>query len=340
MRGCRFQSGVSNEGFELWSIQHCAYGFVGVRRGVGSKRSSYGCRLIASSAQPARFRTMLTSILPCRLTIISAEAERMTDMKVSDFRLPSLRAQHAGVNVLAAASGRVLRVRDGVPDISVRDHEVGAVNGRECGNGVVIDHGEGWSTQYCHMAQRSLLVKPGDKVEASQPLGRVGLSGMTEYPHLHFAVTFQGKLVEPFAFGASEGSCGGGRSLWQPSLQSALAYKPRAVLNVGFANGEVKMQAIEAGDVPAPTLETPLVAYVRAIGTKAGDIQKLQVVTPDGRILVERSTEPLNRDKAQVMMFVGKKPPAGGWPRGVYRATYTIRHDNTVVLDRSFTIEL
>ena len=257
-----------------------------------------------------------------------------------DFRLPSLRAQRAGVNVLAAAPGRVLRVRDGVPDMSVRERGIAAVKDRKCGNGVVIDHGQGWSTQYCHMAQGSLLVKPGDKVEASQPLGRVGLSGMTEYPHLHFAVTFQGKLVEPFAFGAPQGSCGDGRSLWEPSLQSALAYKPRAVLNVGFTDGEVKMQAIEAGDVPAPALETPLVAYVRAIGTKAGDIQKLQVATPDGRILVESSTKPLDRDKAQVMIFVGKKAPTGGWPRGVYRATYTISHDNIVVLDRSFTTEL
>jgi murein DD-endopeptidase MepM/ murein hydrolase activator NlpD len=257
-----------------------------------------------------------------------------------DFRLPSLRAQRAGVNVLAAAPGRVLRVRDGVPDISVRERGFGAVNDRECGNGVVVDHGEGWLTHYCHMAQGSLLVKPGDKVQALQPLGRVGLSGLTEYPHLHFGVTFQGKRVEPFAFGAADGSCGGGRSLWAPSLQSALAYKSRAVLNTGFTNGEVNMETIEAGDVPAPALETALVAYVRAIGTKAGDIQTLQIAAPDGRILVESSTKPLDRDKAQVMMFVGKKPPAGGWPPGVYRATYTISHDNTVVLDRSFSTEL
>ena len=257
-----------------------------------------------------------------------------------DFRLPSLRAQRAGVNVLAAAPGWVLRVRDGVPDMSVRERKIGAVNDRECGNGVIVDHGEGWSTQYCHMAQGSLLVKPGDKVEPSQPLGRVGLSGMTEYPHLHFAVTFQGKLVEPFAFDAPQGSCGGGRSLWEPSLQSALVYKQRAVLNSGFTNGEVKMQAIEAGDVPTPALETPRVAYVRAIGTMAGDIQKLQIAGPDGRILVESSTKPLDRDKAEVMVFVGKKPPAAGWQRGIYRATYTISHDNRLVLDLSFTTEL
>jgi Peptidase family M23 len=257
-----------------------------------------------------------------------------------DFRLPSLRAQRAGVNVLAAAPGRVLRVRDGVPDMSVRKRGIGAVDHLECGNGIVVDHGDGWSTQYCHLAQGSLLVKPGDKVDASQPLGRVGLSGVTEYPHLHFSVTFQGKIVEPFAFEAPEGSCGGGRPLWATSLQLKLAYKPRAVLNTGFTNGELNMQAIETGDIPAPVPEAPLVAYVRAIGMKAGDIQKLQIVTPDGRILVESSATRLDRDKAQVMMFVGKKPPAGGWPRGVYRATYTIIHDDTVVVDRSFIAEL
>jgi Peptidase family M23 len=257
-----------------------------------------------------------------------------------DFRLPSLRAQRAGVNVLAAAPGRVLSVRDGVPDISVRERGIGAVDGRECGNGVVVDHGEGWSTQYCHMAKGSLLVKSGDRVEGSQPLGRVGLSGMTEYPHLHFAVTFQGKFVEPFAFEAPQGSCGGGRPLWAPSLQSALAYKPRAVLNTGFTNGKVNMKAIEAGDVPAPQFENALVAYVRALGMKAGDIQTLQIAMPDGRILVENSTKPLDRDQAQAMMFVGKEPPTGGWPRGIYRATYTISHDNTVVFERSFTSEL
>ena len=257
-----------------------------------------------------------------------------------DIRLPSLRAQRAGVDVLAAASGRVLRVRDGVPDMSVRERGIGAVEGRECGNGIVIDHGDGWVTQYCHMAQGSLKVKPGDHVEASQPLGHVGLSGMTEYPHVHFGVTHEGKLVEPFAFEAPEGSCGGGRSLWESSVQAALAYKPRAVLNAGFANGEVRMEAVEAGEVSAPVRDTPLVAYVRTIGPKTGDVQKLVVTGPAGQTVVENSAKPLDRDKAQWLMFVGKKAPAGGWPQGNYRATYTITNGGNVVLERSFAIDL
>src|SRR5262249_8503814 len=190
-----------------------------------------------------------------------------------DIRLPSMREQRAGVDVLAAAPGRVLRRRDEMPDISIREGGVEAVKDRECGNGVVIDRGDGWETQYCHMAQGSIVVKPGDTVEASQPIGHVGLSGMTEFPHLHFGVTFRKMLVEPFAFEAPPGSCGGGHSIWAPSLQAALAYKPRAVLNTGFANGKVEMGTVEGGEVAAPTRQTPLVGYVRTIGAKAGDIQ-------------------------------------------------------------------
>jgi murein DD-endopeptidase MepM/ murein hydrolase activator NlpD len=256
-----------------------------------------------------------------------------------DFRLPSLHAQRAGVDVLAAAAGRVLRVRDGVADVSVRERGIGAVEGRECGNGVVIDHGDGWNTQYCHMAQGSVTVKPGEVVQASQRLGRVGMSGLAEYPHLHFGVTFQGDLVEPFAFEAPQGSCGAGRSLWEPSLQAALAYKPRALLNTGFTDRSVEMQAIENEELVAPTRESPLVAYVRAIGAKAGDIQRLAITGPDGRIVAENSAKPLDRDKAQVMVFVGKKAPPGGWPSGVYRAAYTITAGRTVVLERAFTKE-
>ena len=95
----------------------------------------------------------------------------------TDFRLPNLAAQRAGVNVLAAADEQVLRGRDGMPNVSTRDTNAPALDGRECGNGVVIAHGDGWETQYCHLDQGSVRMKAGDRVVAGQPIGRVGLSG-------------------------------------------------------------------------------------------------------------------------------------------------------------------
>ena len=99
----------------------------------------------------------------------------------TDFRLPTLAAQRAGVNVLAAARGQVLRARDGMPDQMMSAANAPSIVDRECGNGVIISHGNGWETQYCHLMQDSVGVKRGDWVSAGQPLARVGLSGLNSH---------------------------------------------------------------------------------------------------------------------------------------------------------------
>ncbi|NNC00901.1 M23 family metallopeptidase, partial [Corallococcus exiguus] len=104
----------------------------------------------------------------------------------TDIRVPTMAAQKAGVDVLAAAAGTVLRIRDTAPDVSVAVLGKDKVKDSECGNGAVVDHGGGWQTQYCHLSQASIAVKPGDVVKAGDRIGRVGLSGLTEFPHVHF----------------------------------------------------------------------------------------------------------------------------------------------------------
>lgn len=259
----------------------------------------------------------------------------------TDIRVPTMAAQKAGVDVLAAAGGKVLRVRDGVEDVSMTGRGRESVENVECGNGLVIDHGQGWETQYCHMAKGSLAVKPGDMVATGQRLGRIGLSGMTEFPHLHLTVRKDGKVVDPFAYGAPEASCGGGTSLWEPSTRQALAYRAGSVLNTGFATGPVKMEAIEAGEAgrEKPTTDSPaLVAFVRAIGLKGGDEQILTVFAPDGKVLAENKAPPLDRDKAQWMMFAGVRNSKGAFDPGTYRASYRVMRDGKPAIEQSFEV--
>ena len=260
----------------------------------------------------------------------------------TDFRLPTVAVQRAGVNVLAAAAGVVARVRDGMPDASLAVGGVGAVSKAMCGNGVVITHPDGWETQYCHLAKDSVRVSPGQRVTAGTPLGRVGLSGATVFPHLHFTVRHTGAIVDPFAFGAAAESCGGGASLWRASLQAALRYRARVVLNWGFAAAPVSMAAIEAGDGLEPGSEDPgaIVAYVRSIGLKAGDQQQLSLRAPDGSILVEHLADRLERNEAQSLLFAGKPRPAGGWAPGLYAATYRVLAGDAVVLEQRFSVSL
>lgn len=258
-----------------------------------------------------------------------------------DIRLLDMAAQARGVDVLAAAPGRVARLRDGVADISVRARDPASVTGQECGNGIVVDHGGGWETQYCHLAEGSIRVNVGDDVAAGQPIAHVGLSGNTEYPHLHLTVRRGGTVVDPFAPGAGPGTCdpiAAAEGLWTSSAASALAYKAGAVLNVGFAGGGVSMSSVEAGAIPPLTGSSPaLIAYVRAINLRAGDVQELTIKGPDGAVIATGAQGPLEHSKAQYLSFVGKRATLGGpWPSGVYTATYTVRRNGALAVSREF----
>jgi hypothetical protein len=253
------------------------------------------------------------------------EGHNGIDLRVKDM------ATAAKTAVLAAAPGRVARLRDGVADVSIRAEGAPSVKGQECGNGVVIDHGDGWETQYCHLARGSITVKVGDQVKPGQPIARVGLSGDTEFAHLHLSVRHGSTVIDPFAPGP------GAAPLWTPAAMTRLAYKAGAVLNAGFASGPVEMPALEAGAPAAPGREAPyLVAYVRAIELESGDVVELVLKGPGGAVLAQNQVT-LDRDKAQYMRFVGKKRPATGWPAGRYEASYQVRRGGKTVIARDFT---
>ena len=201
----------------------------------------------------------------------------------TDFRVPSMAAVRTGVAVLAAADGVVAGVRDGMKDVSIRETGKEAVKDRECGNGLVLRHADGWETQYCHLAQGSVSVRRGQTVRAGERLGRVGLSGLTEFPHLHLTVRHNGKAVDPFAPSPSAGACSSDATLWDDTAAAALVYRRRVMLNHGFSERVLSMAEVEnqqPGEA-TPTSESPaLIAYVRMIGLEAGDTAHIVLRAP------------------------------------------------------------
>jgi Peptidase family M23 len=251
----------------------------------------------------------------------------------TDFRVLNTAAQ---VAVLASAAGVVKGMRDGVDDRLMKsDSDRAAIQKIECGNGVVINHSGGWQTQYCHMRKGSVVVKAGDAVAAGAKLGEVGYSGMAAFPHVHLTVRHNGKALDPFG-GSKE--CGAdGASLWNAEAQKSLSYHQGDILGTGFYSGPVDVAELESGNIAKenPARDWPaLVAYMWAINLSAGDKITVTLRGPGG-VEAENSVT-LDKNKAQYLLFAGKKRPAAGWPVGDYRGSVKVTNGAEVKFQREW----
>jgi murein DD-endopeptidase MepM/ murein hydrolase activator NlpD len=128
---------------------------------------------------------------------------RGTDIGIGGFP-----AMDAGSRwVVAAAEGVVATAVDGCFD---RCTTGGCDCGAGFGNYVKVTHPDGKSTFYGHLMRGTVQVQPGDQVSCGARLGRVGSSGNSTGPHLHFEPRYASNVSDdPFA-----GSCSGPTSFW------------------------------------------------------------------------------------------------------------------------------
>jgi len=100
------------------------------------------------------------------------------------------KTHHDGLDFVGKRGSEVLSVANGVV--------VWAGNQAGYGKTVEIDHGNGYKTRYAH--NESLDVQPGDPIKAGQVIARLGSTGRTSAPHVHFEVLHNGNTVNPSRF--------------------------------------------------------------------------------------------------------------------------------------------
>lgn len=123
--------------------------------------------------------------LKCSGVYISSPYGMRTHPITGEYKL------HTGTDFCAAGiDGKtVYAVKDGVV--------IYAAKHKAYGNFVIIDHGKGISSCYAHMQDGSMKVAVGDKVQQGQPIGKVGDTGYSTAPHLHFEIRVDGKTTNP-----------------------------------------------------------------------------------------------------------------------------------------------
>lgn len=272
------------------------------------------------------------------ITDFTCDTQTYNGHKGTDFALPSTADMDAGVAVLAAAPGVILGRRDGMHDIPVTPENLDSIDGRECGNGVVIDHGNGWHSQYCHMKRGSVSVHKGEKVTRGTPLGHVGLSGKTTFPHLHISIRKDGKVVDPFAPNNAV-TCAGPspKTLWDAPLR----HSPGGLISTGFTAKIPKFSAVKSGTAAALSLrpDAPaLVFWTYAFGAHKNDTISLKITGPMG--FVHQQTIAISRAQPLLFRAAGKRRKSRMWATGTYIGTATLLRDNTIIAQRISRIDI
>ncbi|MHB8064464.1 MAG: murein hydrolase activator EnvC family protein [Ruminiclostridium sp.] len=98
-----------------------------------------------------------------------------------------VKKMHTGIDIDAPSGAKIIAANSGKVILA-------GWNGGY-GNCVIIDHGSGIATLYAH--QSKILVSVGDKVDKGDTIGKVGSTGVSTGPHLHFEVRKDGKTTDP-----------------------------------------------------------------------------------------------------------------------------------------------
>lgn len=255
-----------------------------------------------------------------------------------DIALKDRNAMNGGVHVVAAADGRVVRMRDGMDDHYGTPKDIAAVKAakKEGGNIVSLLHDDGWVTEYGHMKKGSVTVKDGQYVRKGDVLGAVGQSGMAQFAHVHFSVRHKNKTVDPFAGEAFSGCGGEVKPMWEKPA----AYEPIVLFAAGFSDAEPDLGklALDASSPPSlPVGAEKLLFWFVFYGAEPGDRLNLSILDPMGEAYAQNEFRQ-ERRQARVYRMIGQRTAGAPLKAGTYTGRATVTRKGLAVREIEQTV--
>lgn len=302
------------------------------------------CTVVGDTANPCRIQNRVD--MDPTDTRLDGLCQRHTynNHKGTDFRVVTLADMATNIPVYAMADGTVVGSRDGMADVAVGNAASRkAVKNRECGNGLMVKHAGGWTTQYCHLKRGSVKVAKGQGVKRGDRIGAIGLSGYTQFPHVHVSVRRGKQVIDPLSgrpMGQAACNSGGAKAIDPTtalfSAEAVARIKRFATphMNSGFSSAIVKREQALAGNLPKPEIGTPLVFYAFMMNLNKGDRLRITVrETPTaggaGKIWSQQTSKPLPVDRPSHIIYAGRK--SGGRARHRYRGFVELIRDGKVI---------
>jgi murein DD-endopeptidase MepM/ murein hydrolase activator NlpD len=145
-------------------------------------------RVNVTRAQVDRLNRTL-ALVPYRKPVVG-EVEFTSGFGIRSDPFLGRPAMHTGLDFRAAMGDPVRATANGVVESAGWSGGYGKM--------VEIDHGNGFSTRYGHMSE--IEVKVGQQIKIGQTIGRVGSTGRSTGPHLHYETRIDGEAVDPQKF--------------------------------------------------------------------------------------------------------------------------------------------
>jgi len=143
-----------------------------------------------SSEMNAAFSSWNDSLQPVFRMRPPTEGVRSSSFGLRRFFNDQPRAPHSGMDIAAPEGTPILAPAPGII--------VATGNYFFNGNTIILDHGHGLISLYCHM--NTIDVEVGERVDAGQQIGAVGQTGRVTGPHLHWSINLNNVRVDPALF--------------------------------------------------------------------------------------------------------------------------------------------